>query len=249
MKTTTIHIFLFIFGVLMVKTLASPISKAQDFFDQLLGTLEAAFEEDSYGYGCSDNNENCAYWAQTGECSNNPAYMSENCCQSCNNGGSSGSSGRSIPSGSSGSSGGFAQGQLQRHNSLRARHGSPPMRLDSSLSSAAESYAQQLASRGTMDLVHSGVSGENLFVYCDSRGGGGEKATDDWYNEISQYNFGNPGFGWNTGHFTQVVWKGSTRLGIGKATGYVDGMPCEFVVGRYSPAGNLEGAFRANVQQ
>ena len=29
----------------MVKTLASPISKAQDFFDQLLGTLEAAFEE------------------------------------------------------------------------------------------------------------------------------------------------------------------------------------------------------------
>ena len=123
------------------------------------------------------------------------------------------------------------------------------MRLDSSLSSAAKSYAQQLASRGTMDIVHSGVDGENLFVWCDSNGGGGDKATDDWYNEISQYNFGNPGFTYNTGHFTQVVWKGSSRLGIGKATGYVDGMPCEFVVGRYSPAGNLEGAFRANVQQ
>ena len=70
------------------------------------------------------------------------------------------------------------------------------------------------------------------------------------YNEITEYNFEQPGFSSTTGHFTQVVWKGSTRLGIGKATGYVDGFgTCEFVVGRYSPAGNLEGAFRANVQQ
>ena len=44
MKTATIHIFLFIFGVLMVKTLASPISKA-DFLDELLGTLETVLEE------------------------------------------------------------------------------------------------------------------------------------------------------------------------------------------------------------
>ena len=151
--------------------------------------------------------------------------------------------------GSSGSSGGFAEGQLQKHNSLRARHGSPPMRLDSSMSSAAQSYAQQLANSGTMNLVHSGVDGENLFVWCDSNGGGGDKATDDWYNEISQYNFGYPGFTGATGHFTQVVWKASTLLGIGKATGYVDGLPCEFVAGRYSPPGNMQGQFPANVKR
>lgn len=39
-----------------------------------------------------------------------------------------------------------------------------------------------------------------------------------------------------TGHFTQVVWKASTKLGIGFARGRND---CLFVVGRYKPAGNF----------
>ena len=54
-----------------------------------------------------------------------------------------------------------------------------------------------------------------------------------------------------TGHFTQVVWKGSVKLGIGKATGKVvqNGQIsfCTWAVGRYSPAGNVEGAYANNV--
>lgn len=47
------------------------------------------------------------------------------------------------------------------------------------------------------------------------------------------------------GHFTQVVWKSSTEVGVGKAT---DGK-MTFVVGRYSPPGNLSnpGYFQENV--
>lgn len=37
------------------------------------------------------------------------------------------------------------------------------------------------------------------------------------------------------GHFTQVVWKDSTQLGVGLAT---DGKMA-FVVGQYRPAGNI----------
>lgn len=37
------------------------------------------------------------------------------------------------------------------------------------------------------------------------------------------------------GHFTQVVWKGSTEVGVGLAT---DGHTV-FVVGQYRPAGNI----------
>ena len=50
-----------------------------------------------------------------------------------------------------------------------------------------------------------------------------------------------------TGHFTQVVWKGSVKLGIGKATGKVDDWFCTWVVGRYSPAGNVQGQYTNNV--
>ena len=30
-------------------------------------------------------------------------------------------------------------------------------------------------------------------------------ATKSWYDEIKDYDWGNPGFGYNTGHFTQVL--------------------------------------------
>ena len=49
------------------------------------------------------------------------------------------------------------------------------------------------------------------------------------------------------GHFTQVVWKDSIKLGIGKATGKIDKLFCTWVVGRYSPAGNVMGKFQENV--
>ena len=51
----------------------------------------------------------------------------------------------------------------------------------------------------------------------------------------------------HVGHFTQVVWKGSVKLGIGKATGKVDDWFCTWVVGRYSPVGNVQGQYRNNV--
>ena len=62
------------------------------------------------------------------------------------------------------------------------------------------------------------------------------------------YNFNNPGFYQNpgTGHFTQVVWKASTKLGIGKWTADDN---CVYVCARYSPAGNMMGDFEANVKK
>ena len=56
-----------------------------------------------------------------------------------------------------------------------------------------------------------------------------------------------------TGHFTQVVWKGSTELGIGRAE--VEKviqnftMQCAYIVGRYRPAGNVKGNYLRNVQK
>lgn len=47
-----------------------------------------------------------------------------------------------------------------------------------------------------------------------------------------------------SGHFTQVVWKGSRELGVGKARGR-DGKV--YVVANYRPAGNMMGEYEKNV--
>ena len=44
-------------------------------------------------------------------------------------------------------------------------------------------------------------------------------ATDNWYEEVNDpgYDFETGGYQSGTGHFTQVVWKSSTKLGMGHA--------------------------------
>ena len=86
--------------------------------------------------------------------------------------------------------------------------------------------------------------GENLAMYGSSDPSDKTltttaHATNAWYDEVKDYNFDDPGFKSGTGHFTQVVWKECTKVGFGTAG--------NFVVGRYSPAGNMEGAFEENV--
>ena len=71
------------------------------------------------------------------------------------------------------------------------------------------------------------------------------------YNEVCKpgYTFGQESGGGGTGHFTQVVWKESVELGIGKADIDRDGMKCTYVVARYRPAGNMRGDYVENVPQ
>ena len=88
--------------------------------------------------------------------------------------------------------------------------------------------------------------GENIeYSYGDDGRLGlqGEGATKMWYDEIKDYDFNKPGFSMKTGHFTQVVWKSSTKLGCGKAT---EGNKV-YIVCHYCPAGNYEGEFAQNV--
>ena len=70
------------------------------------------------------------------------------------------------------------------------------------------------------------------------------------YEEVCKpgYSFGSEGGG-GAGHFTQVVWKGSTVLGIGKANAEKNGMYCTYVVGRYKKAGNFIGKYKENVEK
>ena len=48
-----------------------------------------------------------------------------------------------------------------------------------------------------------------------------------------------------TGHFTQVVWKGSQQLGVGVA--FANNGRIAVVVANYSPPGNYQNRFTDNV--
>ncbi|XP_061771723.1 GLI pathogenesis-related 2, like isoform X2 [Nerophis ophidion] len=115
----------------------------------------------------------------------------------------------------------FAEEALRRHNELRKRHQAPPLKLSSKLNREAARYAESLAS--TRILKHSEDS---------SKGSYGENLA--WASNDQ------------LGHFTAMVWKSTTTLGVGKAIAS-DGS--SFVVARYFPAGNItnQGHFESNV--
>lgn len=92
-----------------------------------------------------------------------------------------------------------------------------------------------------------GKYGENLYAQYGSPGypqPTARDATTSWYNEVRVYNFSNPGFSMNTGHFTAVVWKNTKELGIATAT---NRSGATYIVANYSPWGNVMGQFPQNV--
>ena len=72
----------------------------------------------------------------------------------------------------------------------------------------------------------------------------GEAATRQWYSEIKDFDFGNKVFHHKTGHFTQVIWKGSVEVGAGTSA---TEKGWNFCVARYAPAGNLKGKYDDNI--
>ena len=101
-------------------------------------------------------------------------------------------------------------------------------------------------------MIHSlNGYGENLYCSSDSKSGPGhidkceqvKAAVASWYNEVTLYDWGYPGYTAGTGRFTQVVWKSSSRMGIGVAS---NSKGMTYVVANYDPPGN-EGRFEENV--
>ncbi|CAF5129317.1 unnamed protein product, partial [Rotaria sp. Silwood1] len=67
------------------------------------------------------------------------------------------------------------------------------------------------------------------------------KVTLTWYAEIALYDYNKPGYNKSIGHFSQIVWKDTKRLGVGYATAR-EGRKM-FVVAQYRPPGNYDFEF------
>lgn len=84
-----------------------------------------------------------------------------------------------------------------------------------------------------------------------------QTSADMWYNEVKDYSYNNPGnvpFS-KIGHFTQMVWVGSVKLGCGRASCPPSSNPglgssdWTFVVCRYTPAGILSAPQHSSTKQ
>lgn len=126
------------------------------------------------------------------------------------------------------------QDYLKVHNDARAEVRVGPMSWDAALATKAQNYAN--SRRGDCHLIHSGP-GENL-----AKGSGdftGRSAAQLWVAEKPNYNYGsNRCVGGPCGHYTQVIWRNSTRLGCARAR-------CDngwwFICCNYAPPGNFIG--------
>jgi uncharacterized protein YkwD len=148
----------------------------------------------------------------------------------------------SAPGGKSQAISTEAQRLVDAHNRVRARHCAKPLAWSAKLAQVAQQWANALRDKGCA-FGHSGGSyGENL-----AAGTSGTLDAEDvvkmWYDEVSLYRFPNGGFSAQTGHFTQVVWRGTARVGCGRSQ--CNGM--DIWVCEYDPAGNWQGQYRENV--
>lgn len=127
---------------------------------------------------------------------------------------------------------------LADHNAWRAKYNSPPLVWDDEIAAFADAWATDIANRGAFEHRPNNPYGENIF-----QGGAGwftaTDATKLWGDEVANYNLTtntcNPGA--VCGHFTQVVWYTTQRIGCGKATGGGQ----DYYVCNYSPGGNMMG--------
>jgi len=140
---------------------------------------------------------------------------------------------------------GVASELLAAHNAERALYRMQPLAWDPQLASAAARYATQLAAIG--DLHHSprnarAGQGENLWM--GTRNAFRPRTmVQNWASEKAMFHPGtfpnnSRSRNWaDVGHYTQMIWPGTTRVGcgIGRSARY------DFLVCRYSPPGNVDG--------
>lgn len=140
----------------------------------------------------------------------------------------------------------FDQRLLAVHNAERVKVGVPPLVWNDQLAAEARAWAKEMAATGRFehspDEATEVPEGENLWAgtphYYSP-----ESMVGLWVAEKKDYrpgvfpNNSISGDVEHVGHYTQLIWRGSDKIGCATALGRDE----EFLVCRYSGAGNVYG--------
>jgi hypothetical protein len=135
---------------------------------------------------------------------------------------------------------------IDGHNAARLAVGTTPLAWDATLADHARAYAAVLARTGKFQHAEQpmgpGREGENLFTgtagaYSYAEMVGLWVAEKRYFTNQPMPGISTTGRWEDVGHYTQVVWRGTTRVGCALATGGGQ----DYLVCRYTPPGNVIG--------
>ena len=143
---------------------------------------------------------------------------------------------------------------IAAHNRLRAEVGvTKKLSYSKALAANAQAWANNLKRTNACQMRHSepdGKYGENLFWgsavdWTDGRKEqqkvSSKRVVEEWGSEKADYDYAanQCKFGKMCGHYTQIVWRNTTKVGCGVAV--CDDTLEQVWVCRYQPAGNWVG--------
>lgn len=126
---------------------------------------------------------------------------------------------------------------LDTHNDYRIDVGIANISWSEEVAISAQAWAAELASN--CEFKHSiGSYGENIWVGTEGAFSPAN-VVNSWGSEIADYHYDSNtcADGKGCGHYTQIVWENSTKVGCGVAS--CDGL--DIWVCQYDPPGNFNG--------
>jgi pathogenesis-related protein 1 len=139
-----------------------------------------------------------------------------------------------------------ANALVEYHNRVRREVGVGPLQWSAALARVAQDWANRLGQSGKLE--HRPDEGPLATPYGENLAFDATvlKGAEMWYSEIGSYAKGTPipedFYSFKAGHYTQMVWRGTQRVGCGKSTvvrGEYEGLVT--LVCNYDPPGNVLG--------
>ena len=141
------------------------------------------------------------------------------------------------------------------HNFYRKKHSVGELSIDMDLEHLAQKTVYLCETSGKLmhsnTLYNGQTIGQNLYVSGES-GLNGFKVVSNWYRESIYYDYdkGQSKYGQEIGHFSQIVWKDTTKIGCAFTPGIWNNiLPSYYICCNYFPAGNIPGQYTENISR